>query len=334
MADGGTVFLDEIGELPLDVQSRLLRFVQEKTISMVGGTRARKVDVRIIAATNRRLEDEVRAGRFREDLFYRLNVVRLHIPPLRERPEDVKLLAEHFARAAAAEQRKPLQGFTADAERRLAAYPWPGNIRELQNTVLQAVVLSDADRLDVEDLKLPEPLGARVTMLPTQPRTLPLTAAGPAHDGPGYDEAWDHLRRALEGEVQRAASANPRLNLPLGRWLAYEIVLVAHEQAAGIGARAAARVGLPQTTFARRLRHAETDRSLTARPATWNAVKAALTAVIGAPDLPTEALADSAEALLLEIVRALAPTPIVYAAALMGLSPPTMKQRLQARAAS
>ncbi|MCC6990479.1 MAG: sigma 54-interacting transcriptional regulator, partial [Acidobacteria bacterium] len=119
MADGGTVFLDEIGELPLDVQSRLLRFVQEKTISMVGGTRSRKVDVRIIAATNRRLEDEVRAGRFREDLFYRLNVVRLHIPPLRERPEDVRLLAEHFARASAAEQRKPRLGFSPEAERQL-----------------------------------------------------------------------------------------------------------------------------------------------------------------------------------------------------------------------
>ena len=334
MADGGTVFLDEIGELPLDVQSRLLRFVQEKTISMVGGTRSRKVDVRIIAATNRRLEDEVRAGRFREDLFYRLNVVRLHIPPLRERPEDVKLLADHFARAAAAEQRKPLQGFTADAERRLAAYPWPGNIRELQNTILQAVVLSDADRLDVEDLKLPEPLGARASVLPSRPRAFTLPAAEPSPDGPGFDDAWEHLRQALEGEVQRAAAANPRLSLPLGRWLGHEIVLVAHEQSAGIGARAAARIGLPQTTFARRLRHAETDRSLTARPATWNAVKAALTDVISANDLPTEALADRAESLLLDIVLSHAPSPIAYAAALMGLSPPTLKQRLASRAAS
>ena len=153
-ADGGTVLLDEIGELPLDVQSRLLRFVQEKTIAMVGGTRARTVDVRIIAATNRRLEDEVRAGRFREDLFYRLNVVRLHIPPLRERPEDVRLLAEHFARAFAAEQRKPIAGFTADAEQRVLAHAWPGNVRELQNVILQAVVLSEGDRLDVADLRL------------------------------------------------------------------------------------------------------------------------------------------------------------------------------------
>ncbi len=334
MADGGTVFLDEIGELPLDVQSRLLRFVQEKTISMVGGTRSRKVEVRIIAATNRRLEDEVRAGRFREDLFYRLNVVRLHIPPLRERPEDVRLLADHFARAAAAEQRKPLQGFTAEAERRLTAYPWPGNIRELQNTILQAVVLSDADRLDVEDLQLPEPLGARAAVVPLRPRGFTPGVPEPADGDTGYEAAWQQLRAALEGEVQRAAAATPRLSLPLGRWLAHEVVLVAHDRMGGVGARAAARIGLPQTTFARRLRHAETDRSLTARPATWIAVKAALTAVVAAPDLPSDALADRADALLLEVVLAYAPTPIAYAAALMGLSPPTMKQRLSARAAS
>ncbi len=111
-------------------------------------------------------------------------------------------------------------------------------------------------------------------------------------------------------------------------------MLVAHDPTAGVGARAAARIGLPQTTFARRLRHAETDRSLTARPATWIAVKAALTAIVAAPDLPSEALADRAEALLLEVVLTYVPTPITYAAALMGLSPPTMKHRLATRAAS
>ncbi len=348
MADGGTVFLDEIGELPLDVQSRLLRFVQEKTISMVGGTKARKVDVRIVAATNRRLEDEVRAGRFREDLFYRLNVVRLQIPPLRERPEDVRLLAEHFARAAAAEQRKPLAGFTPAAERALAAHRWPGNIRELQNTILQAVVLTDGDRLDATDLKLAD-AGALALPTPTPtptptvpvviapsapwPPPLPATPAGARDGGAGsiFDVAWDGLRRALDDEVRQAASATPRLTLPIGRWLAHEVVLVAHEHAAGIGARAAARIGLPQTTFARRLRQAETDRQLSTRPPTWGALRAALLAVIAADDLPVDGLADRAESLLLDVVLTHAPTPLAYAAALMGLSPPTMKQRLATR---
>ena len=337
MADGGTVFLDEIGELPLDVQSRLLRFVQEKTISMVGGTRSRKVDVRIIAATNRRLEDDVRAGRFREDLFYRLNVVRLHIPPLRERPEDVRLLAEHFARVSAAEQRKPLLGFSPEAERQLLAHTWPGNIRELQNTILQAVVLSEGDCLEAADLHLPASLGGALAA--PRPRVASLRDLVPpsAPSSPGPDRAepfapaWAALRDRLSDEVQAASGARPRLSLPLGRWLAHELVLVAHEQAAGVGARAATRIGLPQTTFARRFRQAETDRSLTSRPATWGAVRSALAAVTGALDLPPGGLADRVEALLLEVVLAAVPAPLAYAATLMGLSTPTMKQRLAAR---
>ena len=336
MADGGTVFLDEIGELPLDVQSRLLRFVQEKTISMVGGTRSRKVDVRIIAATNRRLEDEVRGGRFREDLFYRLNVVRLHIPPLRERPEDVRLLAEHFARASAAEQRKPLLGFSPEAERQLLTHSWPGNIRELQNTILQAVVLAEGDCLDAGDLHLPTAgVEARSDLRPRDlmgrqtPDPAPLR---PVKDAAPFHVAWPALRERLMAEVQAAASAVPRLSLPLGRWLAHEVVLVAHEQAAGVGTRAATRIGLPQTTFARRLRQAETDRTLTSRPATWGALREALASVVGAADLAPGALADRVDALLLEVVLAAVPAPLAYAATLMGLSTPTMKARLASRA--
>jgi hydrogenase-4 transcriptional activator len=333
MADGGTVFLDEVGELPLDVQSRLLRFVQEKTISMVGGTRARRVDVRIVAATNRRLEEEVRAGRFREDLFYRLNVVRLHVPPLRERPEDIRLLAGHFARTAAAEHGKPFRGFTAEAERRLTGHDWPGNIRELQNTILQAVVLAEGDRLDEPDLRLAAAPGSQVAIQPSSP-AVDSGVARPTADAVGFGEAWHQLRLALEHEVQRATSATPRLSVPIGRWLAHEVVLVTHELAGRSGARAAARIGLPQTTFARRLRSAQADRALSTRPPSWAAVTAALALVIGAVDLPSEDLADRAEALLFDAVFACAPTPLAYAATLMGLSPPTLKQRLVAREAS
>ena len=339
MADGGTVFLDEIGELPLDVQSRLLRFVQEKTISMVGGTRSRKVDVRIIAATNRRLEDEVRAGRFREDLFYRLNVVRLHIPPLRERPEDVRLLAEHFARVCAAEQRKPLLGFSPEAERLLLGHAWPGNIRELQNTILQAVVLSDGDCLEAADLHLPAAaaeVSFAVRARGVLGRELPAPVDATRGDAEplAFESSWAALRASLAAEVHAALSARPRLSLPIGRWLGHELVLVAHGQAAGVGARAATRIGLPQTTFARRVRQAETDRTLTSRPATWSAVHGALGAVVAASDLPAGCLADRVDALLLEVVLAAVPAPLAYAATLMGLSTPTMKQRLAARDAA
>jgi DNA-binding protein Fis len=142
------------------------------------------------------------------------------------------------------------------------------------------------------------------------------------------------MNRALDDEVRRAVTSTPHLTLPLGRWLAHEVVLVAHEHAAGVGARAAVRIGLPQTTFARRLRHADTDRQLTARPASWTAVRGALAAAIAAPDLVPEGFADRVETLLLDVVLRYAPSPLAYAAALMGLSPPTMKQRLAARQAA
>ena len=311
-ADGGTVLLDEIGELPLDVQSRLLRFVQEKTISMVGGTRARTVDVRIIAATNRRLEDEVRAGRFREDLFYRLNVVRLHIPPLRERLEDVRLLAEHFARAYAAEQRKPIAGFTAAAEQRVLAHAWPGNVRELQNVILQAVVLSESDRLEVADLALPDitggpdaPPGASV---PPASDGTPAALPAPG-DASGFDAAWTALQARLDDEVRAAATARPRPGWPLGRWLAADLVLAAIDVAAGVRVRAAERLGLPLTTYARRLTQALADRPMTTRPPSWAPVVEALAAVVAAPAPPDGSLADRVDAALLDSVARACPRP-------------------------
>jgi len=325
-ADGGTVFLDEIGELPLDVQSRLLRFVQEKTISMVGGTRPRTVDVRIVAATNRRLEDEVRAGRFREDLFYRLNVVRLHIPPLRERPEDVQLLAEHFARAFAAEQRKPIVGFSADAEARVVAHPWPGNVRELQNVILQAVVLSEGERLEAVDLGLPAVAPAG------DPPSTPVPAdAPPAAPASAAASAWEALRDALAGAVRATVSARPRASLPLGRWLAADLVLAAHEAAGGTRSRAADRLGLPLTTYARQLAQAQADRAITPRPGSWTAVADALATVVSRVPAGETRLVDRVDALLLEVVLAEVPSPLGHAARLLDLSPPTLKRRLAAR---
>jgi transcriptional regulator with GAF, ATPase, and Fis domain len=129
-ADRGTLFLDEIGELPLECQSRLLRAVENRTVRPIGGTRAIPLDIRIIAATNRRLEEEVNRGSFRADLYYRLSVVQVRIPPLRERPEDLQPLAQHLLRDLGAEQRSPLDGATLD---RLRRYSWPGNVRELRN---------------------------------------------------------------------------------------------------------------------------------------------------------------------------------------------------------
>jgi two-component system response regulator PilR (NtrC family) len=141
-ADGGTLFFDEIGELPAALQVKLLRVIQEKTIRRVGGTPDRKVDVRIVAATNRRLEDEVAGGRFREDLYYRLNVIQIGLPPLRQRPEDIPLLVQHFIEKYAGELGREIDGCSDDALDTLLAYPFPGNVRELENVIERAVALT------------------------------------------------------------------------------------------------------------------------------------------------------------------------------------------------
>jgi transcriptional regulator with GAF, ATPase, and Fis domain len=141
-AQGGTLLLDEIGEVPLAMQPKLLRVLQEKEFERVGETRARKIDVRILAATNRDLAAEVEAGSFRGDLFYRLNVFPIENPPLRERREDIPLLAEHFTRAAARRLRRQCPRLTEAALRQLTARDWPGNIRELENAIERAVILS------------------------------------------------------------------------------------------------------------------------------------------------------------------------------------------------
>jgi PAS domain S-box-containing protein len=142
LADGGTLFLDEIGEVPLAMQAKLLRVLQEQELERIGDTRTRKVNVRIIAATNRDLKKEVDAGRFRQDLFYRLSVFPIEVPPLRERREDIPPLAAHFVRQSARQMNRPDPGITPAALSGLAAYDWPGNVRELQNTVERAVILS------------------------------------------------------------------------------------------------------------------------------------------------------------------------------------------------
>ena len=152
MADGGTLLLDEIGEVAPSVQVKLLRVLQEGEIERLGGTQPVRVDVRIVAATNKNLGEEVRKGRFREDLFYRLNVIAIELPPLRERRDDIPLLATHFLRIFCDKNRKEIRGFQRDALEALGSWDWPGNVRELENTIERAVVLCRGDTVRREDL--------------------------------------------------------------------------------------------------------------------------------------------------------------------------------------
>lgn len=152
LADGGTIFLDEIGEINAQTQIKLLRVLQEKEFERVGGEKTIKVDVRVICATNRNLEDEVKKGNFREDLYYRLNVVHISVPPLRERKEDIDMLALSFLKEFNEEDGKKIEGFTKAARKALFSYSWPGNVRELKNAIESAVVLAKGNMIDTDDL--------------------------------------------------------------------------------------------------------------------------------------------------------------------------------------
>ena len=154
LAEGGTIFLDEIGDMPLEAQINLLRVIQNKEVSRIGGKFSRPIDVRIIAATNKRLQQSVRDGSFREDLFYRLSVLAIDVPPLRERQQDVMLLAESFLRAGVQAIHKPCRGFSAEVAEIFSRYPWPGNVRELENIVERSLNIARGDTIEREDLPL------------------------------------------------------------------------------------------------------------------------------------------------------------------------------------
>jgi two-component system response regulator GlrR len=196
-ANGGTLFLDEIGEIPLALQAKLLRVLQEGEVRRVGENRPVRVDVRLVSATNKDLQKAVETGEFRQDLFYRINVIPIRIPPLRDRREDIPLLANHFLEQANRRLEKRREGFTREAMRRLLDYSWPGNVRELENKVKQSALLARGDLVEVEDILIED--GAA-------------PAATPSVSGT-YKEAkkvWERqylegLLRKHRGNVSRAA---------------------------------------------------------------------------------------------------------------------------------
>jgi transcriptional regulator with PAS, ATPase and Fis domain len=151
-ARGGTIFLDEIGEIPQHLQVKLLRALEAKDILPIGSTSPRHIDVRVLAATNRNLKTEVEAGRFREDLFYRLNVMEIHIPPLKDRPEDIPLLIDYFIQRHNPELKRNFRGIDADAVQLLMSLPWKGNVRELDNVIEHTMILAEGERIALKDL--------------------------------------------------------------------------------------------------------------------------------------------------------------------------------------
>jgi len=224
LADGGTLFLDEVGDLPMEVQIKLLRALQEREFERVGGSETIKVDVRVVSATNRDLEQMIDGGTFREDLYYRLNVFPIHLPALRERPEDVAALVDHFVAKFSRNTQRRVLGCTAEALERLRAYTWPGNVRELENIIERGMILVKGDRLDASDLdfgrrshasSVPHQVSSRVKTepLPTIPPQAVASSASssdthalPSGGRPLAERLADEERREIIAAVDKSES--------------------------------------------------------------------------------------------------------------------------------
>jgi nitrogen regulation protein NR(I) len=237
-SNGGTLFLDEIGDMPLAVQSKILRVLQEGEFSRVGGNATIKTDVRIIAATNKTLEQEVAKKQFREDLFYRLNVVRIHLPPLRQRREDIRLLAEYFLKKIATQKHLPQLKLSEEGVKLMEDYPWPGNVRELENTIQRACVLATSDVLLPKDI----PLG--VASQGTDGGSEPQTAGG------NTNPAKPTLETAVEILLDAASTDRSLQLLP---WLEREFTLFAMKRTKGNQVKAAKLLGVTRATLRKRI---------------------------------------------------------------------------------
>jgi len=231
--NGGTLFLDEIGDMPIAIQSKILRVLQEGEFSRVGGNETLRTDVRIVAATNKNLEQEVARKCFREDLFYRLNVVRIQLPPLRARVEDIRLLAEYFLEKVAAKKHLPRMRLSEEVVRIMEAYPWPGNVRELENTIQRATVLATSDVILPKDL----PLGND---------SVPLEA-----DLVSVASSLELTKETAIEYLLQTAQSDP--NVQLLPWLEREFTLHAMKITRGNQVRAAKLLGITRATLRKRI---------------------------------------------------------------------------------
>ncbi len=343
-ADGGTIFLDEIGEIPLDVQAKLLRFVQEKEISPVGASTSRQVNVRIIAATNRNLAKEVAEGKFREDLFYRLKVVTLTPPPLRNRPDDILPIARHFLHKFSIQYNKPIRRLTPEAEIYVQKYTWPGNVRELQNCILRAVVLSKEEKIDSEDIQLTsedmtlqltnreinnQPPLAVPTYQPDPTYQAESTSTVPAGVIDEILSPWAALDENLSNQVKIALKDNARAPVHLGQWLVEDLVLAANKAANGVSRRASHNLGVAETTYRRQLDKAKRSEQMGQlfRTPAWITITPIISMLVDSANLTDKQnLIERTRDILLSIVISHVGNHYAVGAALMGVTGPTFQR--------
>lgn len=327
-ADGGTILLDEIGELPTDVQVKLLRVVQDKEFAPVGSNQYQQVDTRIIAATNVDLEDSVREGSFRKDLFYRLNVFTLHAPALRDRNIDVRYLADYFLQSCAQQYNKEIVGFSPAALRALQNYSWPGNVRELKNRIIRSVILSRGDEVDAVHLELPTaefdaPRSDRFTSAARE-ATLP----GSGHPATQTADIDTAVKAVLADQVGQCVRQG--VFPPLGTWLEEDIIRCCLELHNHVNIKAAETLHIPESTLRRKINRFQDTAGADGprRNSGWDAVKALVPQLVESAAQLSLAPIDQAQALLLQQIQLLAQNQS-NAAALAGVSPPTYRKLLE-----
>jgi diguanylate cyclase (GGDEF)-like protein len=345
-AEGGTLVLDEVGEIPLLVQAKLLRFVQEKQFTAVGSSKTRKVDVRIIAVTNRDLAKEVAAGRFREDLYFRLQVVEIKSPALRDRPSDIPYLIEHFLSVYSSQYKKPAKHLSMEARQQALRYPWPGNVRELQNLVIRAAILTDSSEIGPADFFLETSDQVEQLVSPSNDDSighsisLPVDVSKSAFDYTHVRDVdldpdnlashWQKLRELVSHQIQLVTSQYPMPPIPFGDWLNDDLVLIAYKKADNVSRQAALLIGIPESTFRRKLKKARglSVNNLAPRTSEWDEVRRQLSYLVERKNSRKQDLNKKIQQLLFSEIMELIPQNIGVSARLMGVSEPTFRKRL------
>ena len=323
-AHGGTIFLDEIGELPLDTQVKLLRFVQDRQLLAVGSSQYETVDTRVIAATNRDLKQLVEQGKFREDLYYRLNVFAIQSPPLRDRTGDILLLARRFLQRYAQQYNKHSTGFTPGAELALQEYGWTGNVRELMNMMIRSIILCQDNQISTIHLGLfpgvpdPAPVASEAMRLDSDAQTM--------------DRSLNSVEKNLSMEMAELVRGCIQAGdlLPLGRWLEEDLILASLNAYNEIAYRAAEALSIPETTIRRKIaKIRKNSRSGTPyRSDSWLQVQSLLRQIIPIARTRGVPAIDLANQLLVTQIRAITRS-IGQGATLAGVSTPTYRRMLK-----